>query len=481
MQAQYVEKNVSEIQSYVNEIFDFVVDNASKYCAHEMEEEIKKKILSLGCMYLETYFSAKGTGDKGKTLEVESGIYHRESRLYPRQYYSIFGKIKVKRTCYKKIGEENIYPLDIEANLPDRSYSYVLQELMNLESLKHPYGDSSETIEKFLGLDLSVNSLETVSAESSVSYGDFYDNKEVEAATLPVMTASFDGKGIPMIGKEDEAFVKRRLGKGEKRGKKKEALAGVCYESERKLRVAEEVASNLVFGKQKDRQTEDQNDAKAQNIRRIASIEKSKKEVVKQIKQEVEKRDPNHNCRWAVILDGARGLWLLILRIFKGIDFVPILDIIHVTEYLWDAGHAFFSEKSPELPGWIYEKLVEILKGNVSKVIKELKQKITQERLKGNKRKQVQKTITYFENHKKWMKYDQYLKEGLPIASGVVESTCGHLIKDRMERAGCRWNIKGAEAVLKLRSIKTSKDWDQYWQYHISQEKERIHTSKIAA
>jgi len=58
----------------------------------------------------------------------------------------------------------------------------VLQELMNLESLKHPYGDSSETIEKFLGLDLSVNSLETVSEESSGSYEDFYDNKEVEAA-----------------------------------------------------------------------------------------------------------------------------------------------------------------------------------------------------------------------------------------------------------------------------------------------------------
>ena len=180
-------------------------------------------------------------------------------------------------------------------------------------------------------------------------------------------------------------------------------------------------------------------------------------------------------------MDGARGLWLLILRIFKGIDFVPILDIIHVTEYLWDAGHAFGGEKSPELPGWIYEKLVEILKGKINKVIKELKQKITQEDLKGKKRKQVQKAITYFENHKKWMKYDQYLKEGLPIASGVVESTCGHLIKDRMERSGCRWNIKGAEAILKLRSVKTSHDWDQYWQHHISQKKERMYASKMAA
>ena len=63
------------------------------------------------------------------------------------------------------------------------------------------------------------------------------------------------------------------------------------------------------------------------------------------------------------------------------------------------------------------------------------------------------------------MKYDQYLSHGYPTGSGVVESACSHVVKNRMETSGARWGIGGAESILQLRSISKSNDWDEYWNF----------------
>ncbi len=75
------------------------------------------------------------------------------------------------------------------------------------------------------------------------------------------------------------------------------------------------------------------------------------------------------------------------------------------------------------------------------------------------------------------MRYDQYLSKGYPIATGVIEGACRHLIKDRMDITGARWSLKGAEAILKLRSLRSSRDFDEYWTYYVSRSFERIHAS----
>jgi hypothetical protein len=72
------------------------------------------------------------------------------------------------------------------------------------------------------------------------------------------------------------------------------------------------------------------------------------------------------------------------------------------------------------------------------------------------------------------MKYDEYLAKGYPIGTGVVEAACGHLVKDRMEISGARWGIEGAEAILRLRSIVKSGDWDAYWNFYVEQPKYNV-------
>ena len=78
--------------------------------------------------------------------------------------------------------------------------------------------------------------------------------------------------------------------------------------------------------------------------------------------------------------------------------------------------------------------------------------------------------------NRKYRKYDEYLRQGLPIASGCVEGACKNLIKDRMERSGMRWSLEGAEAMIQMRSLYLSGDLDDYWDFHLEQEARRLYS-----
>ena len=77
-----------------------------------------------------------------------------------------------------------------------------------------------------------------------------------------------------------------------------------------------------------------------------------------------------------------------------------------------------------------------------------------------------------------FLQYHSYLALGLPIATGVIEGACRHLIQDRMDITGARWSLVGAEAVLRLRSLRSSGDFDAYWHFHEDQEYERNHAAR---
>jgi hypothetical protein len=85
---------------------------------------------------------------------------------------------------------------------------------------------------------------------------------------------SFDGKGVPMI-KREAAKIKARLGQGEKRQKKKEALVGVTYSIKAHVRRAQEVAAHLVFPEQQEAATVSR--PRAQRLRYLASVARSKR------------------------------------------------------------------------------------------------------------------------------------------------------------------------------------------------------------
>ncbi len=482
MQAFSIEQSIIEGDREVKNLFDFVQKNAAEFDAYEMEQSIFLKLMKIGLAAIKCYFAEKGTGDTGAELVLEDGtVLKKESGLRGRDYFSVFGKLKVPRTCYRCEGYAGIMPLDAEANLPKRCYSHLLQEWMDFFCIRESFGESELSLEKLLGLKLSQSRFEVVNQESSINYDEFYENKEIPTADSEgeLQILSYDGKGVPVI-KSEAAKLQARQGKGEKRQKKKEALVGVSYTTDKKVRTPEEVAENLIYPERaKKEDTDIIPSAKAQNIRRLASLERSKEEVVTEIVADAQRRDPEHNRQWVVLIDGALHLWTLVATVLRGVNYVGILDIIHVVEYLWKAGNALYGEKSTKGKQWVYDHLLSILKGRVGWVIGGLKQTLSKQKLKKSQRKTLVEAVRYFENHRKWMHYNKYLAAGYPIGTGVVESTCGHTVKDRMEGTGRRWSIKGAESMILLRSVYTSGDWDAYWHAHMSLEREKLYSKAL--
>jgi len=483
MNAYQTENTIADGREGFERLIDYVKENAPKLDAHEMEEGIFKKLIPIGQAALKTYFAEKGTGDMGEEIQREDRvILKREWGMRSRTYSSVFGEIVVPRTCYRRLGEAGIFPLDEAVNFPEHRYSYYLQEWMNLLSLDHPYVEGAKRLKYFFGISLVESVMATVSRDGADHYDAFYEQKTPPAPEdeRELLVVSFDGKGVPMI-KSEAAKIQAKLGKGEKRQKKKEALVGVCYTVDRKERSAEELAERLInpekYRSRLQGKKQNEDEPRGLNIRRMASIKRPKAEVMKAIKKEVEQRDPTRTKPLAVLLDGALGLWNLSTDIFcdwkNSVTY--ILDIIHVRDYLWDAANALHDEGSATGRNWVQERLDQILQGKVGYVVGGLKQTITKRKLTGSKRKALAKAITYFESHKNWMRYDEYLASGMPIATGVVESACGSVVKKRMEGEGKRWSVEGAEAILLLRSLDKSDDYITYWRFHTIQERKCLY------
>ena len=191
------------------------------------------------------------------------------------------------------------------------------------------------------------------------------------------------------------------------------------------------------------------------------------------MRAEIDRRDPGHSHTWVMVTDGERALQRRVATSFEGVTLV--LDLLHVTEKLWKAAHALHPEGSPEATTFVRQRVERILTGGVSQVVKGLRQIVTKRHLTGNKATTLRAVAGYFYANRPRMRYDLYLANGWPIASGSVEGACKTLVRDRLERSGMRWSTAGAEAMLKMRAVYLSGDIDEYWQFHVSQDQQRLH------
>jgi hypothetical protein len=187
----------------------------------------------------------------------------------------------------------------------------------------------------------------------------------------------------------------------------------------------------------------------------------------------MERRDPRHERKRVVVTDGERALQRRVATLIA--NALLILDFLHVLEHLWAAAHAFHREGTDAAREFVRERALRILWGKVAQVVKGIRQMVTKRGIKGRRKKVLLGVAGYFYRNRSRMRYDEYLRLGLPIASGAVEGACKNLVKDRMERSGMRWTPKGAEAMLRMRAIYLSGDFVEYWKYHVAREQARLH------
>jgi hypothetical protein len=298
------------------------------------------------------------------------------------------------------------------------------------------------------------------------------------------LVVSFDGQGVPMITAE-ATQLKAKLGTGEKRQQQQAARVGVSSTVDAKLRSPAALAELLVdpeaarARRQREGATDDA--PRAQQVRRVASWVRTTQAVMELIKADAERRDPEPRNPVVVRLDGALGVWNLAPQLFTPWKrLTGILDLRPVVGYLWSAANAWCGAGSTDGTRWVQAKRTEILRGRVGDVIGGRRQSLTKPRLRKSVRQTLEKVITFFPNHRRWMPYDVYLVAGLPVGTGVVESACGAVVKHRMAGEGKRWSLAGAEAILAWRSLKKSHDHDlrDYWRFRARQVRVRLSGGK---
>ena len=396
-----------------------------------------------------------------------------------RKIESRFGEVEVSRIGYRGPELNSVFPLDAELNLPPNKYSHGLQgEIAYLVALES-FDEVLESLERQGGGMLPKRQLQEVAAALVVDFDEFY---KLPLAKLEgkerVLVITADCKGVSMHNqdlreatrKEVEKARKKkkmRLQPGEKGGRKRMATVVSVYEVAPYQRTPEQILH--LKGETSPPRPE------VENKRVWAKITEDMSVTLEQGFEEAQRRDPEHRMTWVVLVDGQTELirWAEELAEKFEVELTITQDLIHVIEYLWKAAHALHPDSPEKREEWVRQRTYELLKGNAQHIASGLRRAATRASLGEKERKPVDTAAHYIENNKERLAYNESLKQGLPIATGVIEGACRHLVKDRMDLTGARWRLKSADAVLKLRALKVSGDLKKYLKFHFEQEKTR--------
>jgi hypothetical protein len=441
---------------------------------YEVEQEQLERSREMNRKLLQEHIRQRGDGDSGPKLDVQKEgdvLTLDRGRVRSRQIRSVFGVVDAERRGYKAETHCSVYPLDEQLALFGRSYSYAVQRWTVTAAVLGPFDEAIASVRERTGLTISKRTAEELVVEAAQDFDSFYEQRvpEPPESSGAIIVCSADCKGIPMK-KPEPAVQKFKKQKGEKANKKRMATVAAVHTQIPRIRTAEDVVDSL-FRTPLSVVTKRKKEHRPQNKRVWASLTKGKDSVIKEAVTEVEKRDPQANKTRVILTDGEKALQRKTQLLLPGA--VPILDLLHALQYLWAVACAFFGEKNPMTMEWTKKQTLRILQGKVSRVIQGIRQSATKRGLAGQKKKIVDGATKYYYRNRASMRYDEYLAQGLPIASGAVEGACKNLINDRMERSGMRWVERSAEAMLQLRAIYLSGDFEDYWTYHLAKERER--------
>jgi hypothetical protein len=146
-----------------------------------------------------------------------------------------------------------------------------------------------------------------------------------------------------------------------------------------------------------------------------------------------------------------------------------------VLEYLWKAAWSLHAAGDPAAEDWVAVKALAVLAGDSARVAAEITAEAAAAGLTAGQRNGADTCVRYLTSKQEFLRYDQALAAGWPIATGVIEGACRHLIGDRLDITGARWGLDGAEAILTLRAVISNGDFDEYWRFHLAREHQRLY------
>ena len=410
----------------------------------------------------------------------------RAERGHQRELATVFGMVTVTRIAYRAPGVANLYPADAVLNLPVGRHSHGLRRMAAIEAARGSFEQAAAAVERASGVRVGKRQLEALAGAAAAEVAGFYAQRQRPACPdTDLLVLTFDGKGIVMrpealrkatakAARTADRKLATRLSPGEKHGRKRMTeLAGV-YDATPDPRDPGDVISRP--GQPRTGKT----GPHARGKWLTASITDDIPAVITTAFDEAHRRDPDHRRPWIALVDGnttqIEAIKTEATR--RQLNVTIVLDFIHVLEYLWKAAWSFFYPGDPDAEDWVADQATKILEGKATTVAAGIRRRATQFGYSPSERKGADQAATHLTSKKPYLEYHTALAGGWPIATGIIEGACRHLVKDRMDNTGARWGLPGAHAILTLRALVSNGDLNAYWNHHLNQEHHRVHHAR---
>ncbi|MGH7439460.1 MAG: ISKra4 family transposase [Polyangiaceae bacterium] len=417
--------------------------------------------------------------------------YRRPSH---RPLGTVLGAVMVARLAYQAEGVNGLHPMDASLNLPPDEFSHGVRRFVAEHAAMMSFDEVVAELHAQTGARAAKRQAEELAVRAAIDFEAFYAGRraanDVVERTRDLLVMTFDGKGIVMVPEDLRPATKKaaskavrklatRLTTGEKRNRKRMAQVAAIYTVPRHMRTPLDVLADLDGSRADDDRPER---PKVRHKRVWASVEREPETVIEETFREALARDPQHRRQWAVLVDGNKDQLAIISAMAERLGPVCIIvDLMHVLEYLWRAAHALCGEGTKEAESWVQQRLLWLLQNRpAGKIATAMRRSARAANLSDGALKAVHDAADYLQDYARYMRYGDAIQWGLPIATGVIEGACRYLVKDRMGRGGVRWTLDGAEAVLRLRALRTSGDFDAYWEMHLREELRRNHVARYA-
>ena len=433
----------------------------------------------------------------------------RAERGHARTIVTRLGAVVVRRIGYRSgvKGAGSLFPRDGVLNLPPCGYSWQVQRLAEMFCRSGSYEQAHEFVRAATGVSIGKRQLEQITVAAAADAERFCQDRPRGAGRpagtgepeperepepepeqgLPPLAISADGKGVAMrpearrrrtrAPEQRVRTFEKRAGTGEKKGHKRMAETGCVFDvvPPEQPRTPEQVM-------RPEGGSAENKPPRAQNRWYTCDITAGRDVTIGKVFDEADRRDPGHRRTWIALVDGDNYQLGLVqaAAAARGITLAIVVDYIHVLEYLQKVAWCFCAPRDPAMEDWVIAQGLDILHGRVTEVIARIA-RLAQDhppRPGSEHAKNIRTTLSYLQNKQPYMDYPRALAQGWPIATGVIEGACRHLVQDRMGITGARWGLQGAQAILWLRAINASGDTDTYWHYHITQEHQRNHQSR---
>ncbi|WP_042435651.1 ISKra4 family transposase [Streptacidiphilus anmyonensis] len=407
---------------------------------------------------------------------------------HSRWLASVFGMVRVTRVAYRGPSVGNVHPADAMLSLPAGRHSAGLRRLAVTEAVRGSFDQAHDAIERRCGNVLGKRRLEELVVAAAVDVDGFYRTQiPVPCSREMPLVIQVDGKGVVMRPEGLREATRRaaaskagghrgRLAPGEKPNRKRMATVACVFDTRPAPRRPHDVI-HPPGGRSGERSARP--GPRAESKWCTASLVRPPEQVIADVFDQAQARDPNHLRPWVVLVDGARHQLDLIdaESIRRSVTVHVLLDFVHVAEYVWAAAHAFHKPGTTAAEAWAADHLTAILAGQADRVAQEMTAEAEREHLSAARCEAVDACHRYLTGHLDQLHYDTALESGWPIATGAVEGACRHLIADRLDITGARWSLHGAEAVLRLRAVVSNGDFDPYWRFHAAREHERLYST----